>query len=129
MTSLRLQLAFGQVVLATALLLVGLAVGVAASLPLSTRTLGAAKVGVPRCTTAATNVISNLSGSSLVSVTISNLPGACGGATVQAAINNGTSSSSGSATVPAGGGSVTVTLSAAVAASTTAQTDVVLTGP
>jgi hypothetical protein len=119
-----------RALLAVALLTgAALVTGHAASVALSTQTVGMARVGVPRCVTGASTVLSNLSGSSIVSVTISGLPSACGGATAQAAVNNGTTSSSGTATVPAGGGSVTVTLATAVAASTTYQTDVVLTGP
>lgn len=106
-----------------------LVTGHAASVALSTQTVGMARVAVPRCAAVASTVLSNVSGSSIVSVTISGLPSACGGAVAQAAVNNGTSNSSGSATVPAGGGSVTVTLSTAVAVSTTYETDIVLTGP
>ena len=118
-----------RTLLAVALLIGATCVtGYAASVALSTQTVGMARVAVPRCVAGASTVLSNLSGSSVVSVTISGLPGACGGATAQAAVNNGTTSSSGSATVPAGGGSVTVTLSTGVAVTTTYQTDVVLTG-
>jgi hypothetical protein len=74
-------------------------------------------------------VLANLSGTSVVSVTISGLPTACGGAAAQAAVNNGTSSSTGTGSVAAGGGSLTVTLSTAVPATTTLETDVLLTGP
>ena len=64
-----------------------------------------------------------------MSVTVGSLPAACGGATIQAAVNNGSANSNGSATVPAAGGSVTITLAAGVAVATTMQTDVVITGP
>lgn len=111
------------------LVMAGLGAGFAATLPFSTGSLGAAKVTVPRCTTGATSTTSNLSGTSVVSVTVGNLPAACGGATIQVAVNNGAASSTGSATVPAGGGSVTITLAATVAVATTMQTDVVMSGP
>jgi hypothetical protein len=111
------------------LALAGLVVGLAASLPLSGGSLGTVKVSVPRCTTGATTMTSILSGISVVSVTINSLPAACGGATIQAAVNNGTVSSSGSATVPAGGGSVTVALAVSVAIATNTETDILLTGP
>ena len=71
----------------------------------------------------------NLSGANIASVTVSALPPACGGATIQAAVNNGVSASSGSATVPLGGGSVTVAFAVAVAATTGEQLDVVMIGP
>ena len=101
----------------------------AASIDLTTASLGAATVAAPRCTSAGLAILQNLSGSSVISVTISNLPAACGGAIAQATVNNGSANSSGSATVPGGGGSVTVVLAAAVAVSASEATDVVLTGP
>jgi hypothetical protein len=112
-----------------AVALCGTTVGAAASLSLATNGLGAARQSVPRCTTGALTVVQTLSGSNVVSLTVSGLPAACGGATLQLALNNGTTSSSGSATVPAAGGSVTVTLAAAVAASTTEESDMVVVGP
>jgi hypothetical protein len=111
------------------LTVVGLVVGLSASLTISPRSLGAARLTVPRCTSAGFGVINNLTGSNVVSVTVSSLPSACGGAAVQVAFNNGSTSSTGSGTVPAGGGSVTIALAAAVADTTFAQTDVLLTGP
>lgn len=117
-------------VLGLALLsLAGTVVGVAASLTLVAGSLGASSLTVPRCTTDGIGAIQNLSGSSVVSVTVSDLPPACGGATVEATVNNGSANSSGSNTVPGGGGSVTVTLASAVAATTTEQIEIVLVGP
>ena len=112
-----------------ALTVAGLSVGLAASLSWSPRSLGAARLSVPRCTSAGFGVVNNLTGANVVSVTVSGLPAVCGGATLQVAFNNGSASSSGSGTVPAAGGSITVALAAAVADTTFAQTDVLLTGP
>ena len=109
--------------------LAGLSVGFTASLGYGSRSLGTARVSTPRCTSSALTVLNNLSGANVASVTVSSLPAACGGATVQVAYNNGATSSTGSGTVPAGGGSVTISLTAAVAATVSAQTDVLLTGP
>jgi hypothetical protein len=103
--------------------------GLASSLPSATQSIGENSVATPRCTNAGILVVPNLSGASVASVTVSSLPAACGSATIQAAVNNGTTSSSGSATVPAAGGSVTVTLAAAVAAATGEELDIVLIGP
>ena len=111
------------------LALIGLVVGMAASLVTAADSLGTRQLAVPRCTSAGLAVLQNLSGSNVISVTVSNLPAACGGATIDATVNNLTTNSSGSATVPGGGGSVTVTLASAIAAATTEQIDVVLTGP
>jgi acetyl-CoA acetyltransferase len=118
---------FGILLLASAF--TGVTVGSAASLALGTEGLGAARVSVPRCTSAGVAVVPNLSGPNVVSVTVGSLPAACGGATLQVAVNNGAASSSGSGTVPAGGGSVTVALAAAVAAVASEQIDIVLVGP
>ena len=104
-------------------------VAFAAALPSTTGSLAANRVATPRCTSAGLLVIPNLTGANVSSVTVSSLPSACGGATIQVAVHNGATSSSGSATVPAGGGSATVTLAAAVPAATAEELDVVLTGP
>jgi hypothetical protein len=112
-----------------AVALCGTTIGAAASLSFATNGLGAAQRSVTRCTSSALSLVQNLSGSNVASVTVSGLPSACGGATLQLAVNNGTTSSSGSASVPSGGGSVTVTLAVAVAAAATVQADLVVTGP
>ena len=121
MRSLILLLALGAAT--------GLTTGAAASLAMSSGTLGANVVTVQRCMSTGPSVIQNLSGSTVVSVTVSGLPSTCGGATIQATIDNHTTSASGSSTVPVGGGSVTVTFASAPAASTAEQIDVVITGP
>ena len=121
MRSLILLLALGAAT--------GFTSGAAASLAWSGSSLGANVITVQRCTSTGPSVIQNLSGSTVVSVTVSGLPSTCGGATIQATINNHTTSASGSNTVPVGGGSVTVTFASAPAASTAEQIDVVITGP
>jgi hypothetical protein len=115
--------------LVLAFVLSGTVIGAAASLNLSPGTLGAGQLATPRCTTANLGVLHILSGSNVASVTVSGLPAACGGGTLQATVNNGTTNSSGSAVVPAAGGSVTITLAAAVPVSQAAQTDIVVVGP
>jgi hypothetical protein len=115
--------------LVLAIVLSGTVIGAAASLNLTSSTLGANRLATPRCTTANLSVVQNLSGSNVASVTVSGLPTACGGGTLQAAVNNGTANSTGSAAVPAGGGSVIVTLAATVPVSEAAETDIVVVGP
>jgi hypothetical protein len=115
-----------------ALLLLGAAgavLGAAASLAVTSSSLGAATTATPRCTAAGLSILQNLSGATVISVTVSGLPAACGTATLQVTVNNGAANASGSAAVPVGGGSVTVTLGSAPAVSTTEQTDLVLVGP
>jgi len=104
-------------------------IGAAASLTVNSGSLAAATLTVPRCTSAAISILQNLSGANVASVTISGLPAACGNAAAQATVNNLTTSGSGSATVPAAGGSVIVNLGTTPAASTTHETDILLTGP
>ncbi len=104
-------------------------IGAAASVAVSSHTVGAAAVTVPRCTNAGLSVLQNLSAGTVVSVTVAGLPAACGGSTLQATVNNGTTSGSGSAVVPVGGGSVTVTLGIAPAVATADETDIVVVGP
>jgi len=112
-----------------ALTLSGAAVGSAMSLDQTVASLGARSTSVTRCGSAALTAVPNLSGSSTVSVTVGNLPSACGGATIQVALNNGSAVSTGSSTVPGGGGSVTVNLAGSVAITTNQQIEVLLTGP
>lgn len=107
----------------------GAVVGAAASLTVSSDTLGAASAAMPRCTTAGLGIVQNLAAGTVVSVMVSGIPATCGGAVLQATVNNGITSGSGSATVPAGGGAVTVTLGLAPVVTTAAQTDLVLVGP
>lgn len=101
----------------------------AASLSLTTGSLGADRDAIPRCTTAGLGVLQNVSGTTATSVTVSNLPAGCAGATIQVTVNNQVTSSSGSSTVPGGGGSITVTLAVAVAITAVEQVDIVITGP
>jgi hypothetical protein len=111
------------------LMATGACVGAAASLSFTSDTLGAATTTVPHCTTAGLTVLQNLSGSSVVSVTVGAIPAACAGATLQVTVNNGVANASGSATVPGGGGSVTVALGSAPAVTASEQTDLVMVGP
>lgn len=103
--------------------------GAAASLNLAPDTLGAARVAMPRCTTAALTVVPNLAGSNVASVTVSGLPASCGTATLQVTVANGTTTGSGSAAVPAAGGSVTVALGTTPALTASTRTDILLVGP
>ena len=104
-------------------------VGAAASVSLASDGLGAARAAAPRCTAAGLTVFQNLSVGTVVSVTVGNLPVACGGATLQVTVNNGVTSGSGSISVPAGGGSVTVVLGIAPLVTAAEQTDLVVIGP
>lgn len=114
------------VALATSLVL---AEGLAAMLPVAARPVGAGTTVIPRCPTAALAVDQTLVGSLVTAVTISGFPSQCGGARVQATVNNGTSSSSGSGTVPSGGGTVIVVLPSALAVAAAVQIDLAVTGP
>ena len=103
--------------------------GHAASLNWSSGSLGAGSASVAHCQSSGLGVAQNLSGSNVVSVTVSQIDSACANASVSATVNNGTTSSSGSGTVPAGGGSVTLTLATAVAAKDSEEIDVSINGP
>jgi hypothetical protein len=116
-------------VLLATLALSSAAVAYAASLSFDGRSLGTDAETISRCTAAGLAVIPNLSGTTVVSVTVSSLPSACANATLQVTLNNQVTASGGSTTVPAGGGAVTVTLAAAVAVTAVEQIDLVLTGP
>lgn len=107
----------------------GLLVGAAASMPLSSGTIGAAGVGIGRCTTSGLTVVSNLASGSVASVTVSGLPAACGTASLEVTVSNGALSGSGATTVPAGGGSVSVSLAATPPLTAATRTDLILVGP
>jgi hypothetical protein len=115
--------------LVAAIALLAAAIAFAASLTFDGRTLGMASIGTPRCAATGLGVIQNVSGSNVISVTVSGLPVACGTATLQVTVNNTAVSSGGSSSVPAGGGSVTVTLGSAIAIAAIEEVDLVLTGP
>jgi hypothetical protein len=108
---------------------VGLVDAVAAGLSLGGSGVGAAWRPSTACTTAGLSVLSNVSGSNVVSVSVATLPAACAGATLAVTVTNGSATGSGSTTVPAGGGSVTVTVGSATAVTTRVETDLVLVGP
>ena len=103
--------------------------GAAASVSFSSNTLGAATAATPRCTADGLTVFQNLSGATVISVTVSAIPAACAGATLQATLNTGAANASGSAVVPGGGGSVTVTLGSAPTVAVADQIDLVMVGP
>ena len=116
-------------VLLAATMVAGATVAFAASLTFDGRSLGMDTETIPRCTSAGLSVLQNVSGTTVVSVTVSGLPSACGSATLQVTVNNLVTSSGGSATIPSGGGQVTVSLGTAVAITAAEQVDLVLTGP
>jgi len=118
-----------RIAIAVGIALSGVLIGAAASLGLSSTTLGAATTSTPRCTAAGLSVIQSLSAGTVVSVTVGNLPAGCGGATLQVTVNNGIANGSGSAAVAAGGGSLTVTLGSAPAVRVADEIDIVLVGP
>jgi len=118
-----------QVVLALLVMATGAAIGAAASVNVTSTTLGVATATVPRCTASGLSVLQNLSAGTVTSVTVGVLPAACGGAILQVTVNNGVTSASGSAAVPGGGGSVTVALGSTPAVTAVEQTDLVLVGP
>ena len=106
-----------------------MATGEAASLALGARTLGTGSASIAHCTASAIAVVQTVPSTSVTAIVASGFPSACGGATVRAAVNNGTASSTGSATVPVGGGTVTVTLGTAVAVGVADQVDLLVIGP
>lgn len=101
----------------------------AASLVHTSDSIGAATVATPRCTSAGLTVVPVFTVATVSGIAVSGIPAACGGGTLQGAVNNGLTSSTGSIAVPAGGGSVTVTLDLAVALTPGVQVDALIVGP
>ncbi|MCV0402739.1 MAG: hypothetical protein K5924_03400 [Chloroflexi bacterium] len=103
--------------------------GAAASLALSTGSLGFATVATPRCTTTAMAVTPALTATTISSVTVGAVPSACGGATLNVTADDGTSAASGTAVIPGGGGTVSVALTGAASLLTSVRVDLVIVGP
>ena len=116
---------FAAASVAAALAVPGLASGV----PSTSNRLGANAVAIARCDTDGVSVLQNLSGTSVVSVTVGSISSACAGGSLSANVNNGSANSGGTVTVPGGGGSVTVPLGVAVAVTDSERTEVVISGP
>ncbi len=116
---------------AAMLLLIGFTAvtGAAASLNSGTATLGAARVSPARCVSSGLSVLPVLVGTTWTGVTVSGIPAACGGGTLQLTVNTGATNSSGSAAVPVGGGSLTITLATAQTVDANMQSDLVFVGP
>lgn len=108
---------------------VGASIALAASLSLSSGSIGAGTASTGRCTNAGLTVVQNLSGSNVASVTVGSIPVGCGGATLLVTVTAGAATGSGSGSVPAGGGSVTVAISGTPTVTASELTDLVLIGP
>jgi hypothetical protein len=118
-------LASGAAVIAIAMTAALAFPALAATLGSTSRTLGAGGAAVTRCEPDGIATRPNLSGTTVVSVTVSGIASACEDLIVWATVT-GATSSSGSVTVPVGGGSATVTLAAAVAVVQSMRIDLVI---
>jgi hypothetical protein len=120
--------------LATALVVVAgtAVVGQAAGLGVSSHTIGARQVAVPRCTSAAFTVVETVTTTWVTRVTVSNIPSSCVGATLSLTMAEGTTThyTPTSQTVPTGGGVVTMTIpSGDIPVTAATEADIVMTGP
>jgi hypothetical protein len=119
--------------LATIVLVVaGMAVvGRAAGLAASSHPIGAGQVATPVCTSAAVIVVETVTTTWVTGLTLSNIPSACGGATIQVTMVEGAVTyAPANQTVPAAGGQVTETIpSNNFPVTATAQVDIVMEGP
>lgn len=113
------------------LLLIGATalIGAAASLANGSASLGAAQAALGRCVTSGLSVLPVLSGTTWTGATVSGIPAACGGGTLQLTVNTGTTNSSGATAVPAGGGTVTIILATAQSVDANMESDLVFVGP
>lgn len=127
--SLRSLACLGAVVVV--LMTAAVSTGFASSQLMTARGIGTASAAVPSCDTDGMKVVpdANVTGTTVVSVTVSAIASACGAATISIHLSSGTASANGSSTVPAGGGSVTVAMSPAIAPSDSMQSDLTLAGP
>jgi hypothetical protein len=115
-----------------ALVVAGMAVvGGAAGLTAASHPIGAGQVATPVCTSAAVTVVETVTTTHVTKLTLSNIPSACGGATIEVTMVAGASTySPANQTVPGGGGTVTETIpSGDIPVSSTAQVGIVMEGP
>jgi expansin (peptidoglycan-binding protein) len=115
--------------IATTLAVATVTVGLAAGLPIQTRTLGAGSAPVAPCDLDGITVRPVLSASNVSSISIGGIAAQCAGASLSATLTNGTSTASGTTTVPAGGGSASVALAALPLFTESMTIDVVMSGP
>jgi hypothetical protein len=112
------------------LVMAGMAVvGRAAGLAPSADHIGAGKVATPVCTSSAVTVVETITTPNVTKLTLSGIPAACAGATLQVTMAEGavTDTPAGQ-TVPVGGGTMTETI-AGIPVTSTAQVDIVMEGP
>ncbi len=98
----------------------------AASISLTTDGLGAGRAAIPRCNAGGLEVIQNLTGANVTSVTVKAVPAGCQGQTLSLTLNNNAGANSGGSSAVPGAGcpcAVTVTLGAATAATPNEQID------
>ena len=111
----------------------GICFASAASVSVTTGSLAAAQIAVPRCSAAGVAVFEVVSGGGagvVSSVVLNNLPSACGGGTVNLTVNSGGGSTvSTTGTVPVGGGLLVLTLTPTPTLVVGNQVDLVVTGP
>jgi hypothetical protein len=132
-TAPRRRYGLSAVAAVALVLLCGLCFASAASMSTTTASLAAARIAVPRCSTAGIQVLETVTGggSGVVSpVVLNNIDAACAGGTLDLTLNSGGGSTvSASGTVPAGGGSMTLTLSPAPTLVVGGEVDIVVVGP
>jgi hypothetical protein len=114
--------------LALIAIMVAIVPALAAGLSTTSASLGGSGATVTRCDSDGVGVIGNLSGSNVVSVTVSNLAPACGSGSLSVTVSNGSTNSTGTGVVPGGGGSLTVTLGSPIAATNAMTTDLAIVG-
>ena len=102
--------------------------GMAANLSSNSQTLAGANAAVTSCDTDGVTIVRTLSGTNVVSVTVSSIAAACGNGSLSLTVNNGSTNVSGTAVVPVGGGSVVVTLASPIAAANAMTTELTIVG-
>ncbi len=117
------------------LIVVGLPVAGAATLPVTDQTIGSGSGTPATCESGSSNVVQNVGSVSpnttnIVSIDVSGIAAACGGGTVRVALYNNTDPvQEATRAIPAGGGSVNVPLATAVPLKDSHFVSVTLQGP
>lgn len=109
-------------------LVAAVVVGLASSLATGSASLGAAVAPASPCASpSSVSVTPIVTGSTVTSVSVGNLPASCGGLHLYATVANAAGTASGVAIVPSQGGSLTVSVSPSIPLSTSNEIDVAIT--
>jgi len=103
--------------------------GLAAGLNVGSRRAAAGQATISRCDSDGVLTVPNVTGSNVVTVSVSGISAACAGGAATLRLSNGATSSTATGTVPGGGGTMAMTLATPVALTAVVTIDFEIRGP